>query len=527
MQAFQHSAVSDQSVVKRATMNKVFKRHTLSAAILAAAMSTPAMAGDTLELGNGTTLDWKGTLTYSAAVRTEDQADELTSSGNKNFDEGDMTSNALSLLMEAHLAKDNFGLVMSASTFYDSVYQDDKFSDDAEKYHGGYSRLLDFYGYTAFAFGESGYADIRVGKHVVAWGEGLFFPGISLAQGPSDAIKSGIPGTEVKDILLPEDQVSMQLEITPELSVMAHYQYDWHETLVPEPGSYLSTSEAVGKGAYCLNALPSGACAFGVRGDDIQPDDNGQWGVGTRYRVSETTEIGFYYLNYQDRIPMTEISPLDNNFQGSYRVRYFDDIDLIGATYSTTVGMASIAAEVSYKDGAPVLLATEFYGSSLPTATRGEILQTNLNAIINLGSTPLSESTNLTTEIAYVDILDVESRGINGVAGSETDKLYYSNHSLALAASLSLSYPGITESWDLSVPISYSNQLSGRAITGGVGGEGDQRFSIGADLTHPRSGLQLGVKYLTYMGNPDVDAPYKERTLSDRDNISFTAKYAF
>ncbi len=516
-----------QSGVANKPSTNLFKRSAISVAIISAALSSQVMAGETIELGQGVNLDWKGTAVYSAAVRTEDQAPELPSAGNSNFDKGDMTANGLSLLVEGHLSKDNYGLVMSASTFHDFVYQDDKFSDDTEKYHGGYSRLLDLYAYTTFGFGESGFADIRVGKHVVAWGEGLFFPSISLAQGPSDAIKSGIPGTEVKDILLPEDQVSMQLEITPNLSLMAHYQYDWHETLVPEPGSFLSTGESVGKGAYCMSPLDSGACGFGVRGDDIQPDDGGQWGIGTRYRVSDNTEIGFYYLNYQDRIPMVEIEPMANSFQGAYQVRYFDDIDLYGATYSTTVGMASIAAEVSYKQGTPVLVNTEFFGSSLPSAARGDVLQTNVNAIINFGSTVLAQSTTLTTELAYVDVLDVEARGINGVQGSETDDLYYTGHGLAIATSLNLAYPGITESWDMGIPISYSNQLSGRSITGGVGGEGDHRLSVGADFTHHRSGIQLGIKYLAYMGDPDVDEAYKQRTLSDRDNVSLTAKYAF
>lgn len=499
-----------------------YPRNSLSLAI-GLILSGSAFAGMPIDLGNNATLDWKGTATYSLASRLESPNPVLKSAGNSNFDKGDLTANGASVLLEAHLSKDNYGLVASGSAFYDDVYQDSKFSSDTKKYHGGGARLLDLYGYTTFAFGESGFADIRLGRHVVAWGEALFFPSISLAQGPSDAIKAGTPGTEVKDILLPEDQLSMQLELTPDLSVMAHYQFGWHETLVPEPGSFLSTSEAVGKGAYCLTPLASGACGFGNRGADLQPDDSGQWGVGTRYRVSENTEIGFYYLSYKDRIPMVDISPMTN----SYQVSYFDDIDLYGATYSTTLGMASVAAEVSYKQGAPVLLNTTFFGSALPTATRGDLLQTNVNAIINFGSSPLADNVTLTTEVAYVDVLDVEARGITGVAGSSTKDLFYTGHSLAAAASLNLAYPGVAEGWDMAVPINYSNQLSGRVITGGVGGEGDHRLGVGVNFTHTRTGLQLAANYLTYMGNPDVTEKYKERTQSDRDNISLTAKYAF
>ncbi len=503
-----------------------FKPNLLALAVVGASLATQAQAGERIELGNDVTLDWKGTLSYSAAARLEERDPTLTSSGNLNFDDGDMTANRLSLLMEGHLRAGNKGLVMSASTFYDDVYQDDdKFSDDAQKYHGGYTRLLDLYGYINTEVGDGSYLDLRVGKHVVAWGEALFMPSMSLAQGPSDGTKTGIPGIEVKDILLPEDQVSAQFEVNPNWSLLAHAQYNWHPVQVPEPGSYLSTSEAVGEGATCLSAAPGQPCYFGNRRGDIEPDGMGQWGVGTRFRTSMETEWGLYFMNYHDRIPLTEVS-INPDFSADYRVRYFDDIKLYGATMTTSLGMASVAAEMTYKEGAPALVNTSFFGSAMPTPARADILQTNVNAIVNFGRSWLADTVNLTAELSYVDILDVDSVGIAGVPGSSTNELYYDDHGLAFSSSLSLSYPGITESWDLSVPLAYSHQLSGRTLTGGIGGEGDHRFSIGADFTH-QTGLQVGLSYLTYMGDADADIPVKQKLLTDRDNISLSVKYAF
>lgn len=503
-----------------------FKANRLALAVFAAGIASQVQAGESIDMGNGLTLDWKGTLSYSAAVRTEERDDSLTSSGNRNFDKGDMTANRLSLLLEGRLHKGNSGLVMSASTFYDDVYQDDdKFTDDAEKYHGGYTRLLDLYGYTSFNLGNGSHLDLRAGKHVVAWGEALFMPSMSLAQGPSDGTKTGIPGLEVKDILLPEDQVSAQFEVNPNWSILAHAQYNWHPVQVPEPGSYLSTSEAVGEGATCMSAAPGEPCSFGVRRGDIEPDKTGQWGVGTRFRTSLETEWGLYYLKYHDRISLTELT-VNPDYSSDYRIRYFDDIEMYGATMTTSLGMASVAGEVTYKKGAPVLVGTQFFGSPVPSATRADIMQTNVNAIVNFGRSWLADTATLTTELAYVDIIDVEERGINGVPGSETDKLFYTGHGLAFSSSLSLSYPGITENWDLSVPLAYSHQLSGRTITGGIGGEGDHRFSVGADFTH-KSGLQVGVNYLTYMGDADVAIPVEQKLQTDRDNLSLSVKYAF
>lgn len=508
-----------------------FKPNLLALAIVAAGATSSAMAGESIDMGNGVTLDWKGTLSYGTGVRLEDPDDTLlnSSSGNRNFDQGDLINNRLSLLMEGRLHKGSSGLVMSASTFYDDVYQDDdKFTDDAQKYHGGYTRLLDFYGYTSFDLGNDRYLNLRAGKHVVAWGEALFMPSMSLAQGPSDATKSGIPGVEVKDILLPEDQVSAQLEMNSNWSLLAHAQYNWHPTQVPEPGSYLSTSDAVGEGANCLGGLSTTTpCAFGVRGDDIEPDEVGQWGIGTRFRTSLETEWGLYYMRYSDRIPLTQYNALNN----TYQIRYFDDIELYGATMTTSLGMASVAGEVTYKKGAPVLVNTQLplgggFAISMPSAARADIMQTNVNTIVNFGRSWVADTATLTAELSYVDIMDVDATGLNGLPGTETDELYYTGHGLAFSSSLSLSYPGITESWDLSVPLAYSHQISGRTLTGGIGGEGDHRFSVGADFTH-RSGVQVGVNYLTYMGDADADIPVEQKLLTDRDNISLSVKYAF
>ncbi|PSL10855.1 uncharacterized protein DUF1302 [Marinobacterium halophilum] len=503
----------------------VFKPNLLAFAVLTAGITTQAQAGQSIDMGDGLTLDWKGTVSYGAGVRLEDQDEVLAakSSGDRNFDQGDMINNRLSLLMEGRLHKGNSGLVMSASTFYDDVYQDDKFTDDAEKYHGGYTRLLDLYGYTSLELGNGSYLDLRAGKHVVAWGEALFLPSMSLAQGPSDGTKAGIPGVEVKDILLPEDQVSMQLEVNPNWSILAHAQYNWHEVQVPEPGSFLATGEATGEGATCLALAPGSNCSY-ARGDDIEPGKTGQWGIGTRFRTSLETEWGLYYLKYHDRIPLPEFSITGfgaNGATGSYNIRYFDDVELYGATFTTTAGMASIAGEMTYKKGAPSLLA-----NGMPT--RSDILQTNLNTIVNFGRSSLADTVTLVAELSYVDILDVESRGINifGSMDQVTDDLMWTGHGLAFSSSFTLSYPGATENWDLSIPLAYSHQISGRTITGGVGGEGDHRFSVGANFTH-RTGVQVGVNYLTYMGDPDVDEAYKQRTLSDRDNLSLSVKYAF
>ncbi len=577
--------------------------HRLCAAAAAAAAvfaALPAQAFEAITFGDRFKLDSRINLTYTLAQRLKSQDPLLAGNagandGENNFAKSALTANRLGALLDAKLSRGDSGLVLSASAFYDDVYHRandsspgsglpdanynpsrinkappfNAFNDDVRRYHGGYARFLDVYGYTSMNLGGSR-LNLRLGRHVVSWGEALFFPSLSLAQGPADGTKAGVPGTETKDQLLPEDQLSMSLEVTPRWTLLGHAQFDFHPTLAPAPGSYLNSSDAVGPGGNCLgpwtNIPPVSAlgfagftgCSFGIRGADIVPGKTGQWGIGTRFRVTDETEVGLYYLNYHDRTPLPEINAftpgtsipaaLRPSFggitqigNGSYRIRYFDDIKLLGATASTTFGLFTVAAELTYKDGAPVLVNTlvnpaapNAASSYLPNPTRAKITQLNVNAFANLGRTPVAPQTILIGEISAVKIGKAEARKAPGVenlpaaqqaAFAASDTLSFSTkNALAISLTASLGYPGIFESWDLSVPISWSQQISGRTLTGGVGGEGDQRYSIGATLVRGGN-LSIGLNYLGFLGNANL-ALKTNRLLTDRDQLSLIVKYS-
>ncbi len=545
------------------------KMHTalrpLALALLGAGVTAPALAGEPIELDNGYKLDWRVNSTYTLSTRMENRDPKIAAysggnDGTNNFDKGSLTANRLSLLLDASVTNGVNGLVLSASTFYDDVYHRtndntgpvnkpgavDEFTGDARRYHGGYTRLLDAYVFNTFELGEGRRANVRLGRHVVSWGEALFFPSISLAQGPADGTKTGIVGTETKDQLLPEDQISTQIEMSPKWSLLGHMQFGFHTTLAPAPGSYLSSADSTGPGGTCLQPYRSvggrSVCSYGQRGNDIDPGNTPQWGVGSRYRLTEETEVGLYYLNYHDRSPLPVINAFNATSGalagGSYNVRYFDNIKLIGATFSTSVGAASIAGEISYKQGAPVLVKTlvnprapQAASSYLPTPTRGEILQANLNTIWNLERTAIADQTTLTAEVAYVTIGSIEAVNAPGAASTtifpkSKDLFFGANYGVAASGTLSLGYPGIFEGWDLTVPISFSRQLKGRTITGGVGGEGDMRASIGANFTYQRN-LQVGLTYMGYFGSAEVANMREFRPLTDRDQLSLVMKYSF
>lgn len=503
----------------------------LAAALLCAASA--ASAGEPIEFGDGYKFDWRINTNYTLAQRMR-SADPLLSAaatandGNNNFAKHALTANRISALFEGKLSKGSSGLVLSASTFYDDVYHHlndnpgisvskpgrvDEFTDQTKRYHGGYSRILDAYAYTAFDFGEEKRASIRVGRQAVNWGEAVFFPNIAQAQGPFDGTKTGVPGTETKDVILPEDQITAAIEMSPRWTLLGQLQFGFHETIAPAPGSFLNASDGVGPGGSCLGVYNGGDTCLGfARRDDIKPGKTGQWGIGTRFRVTDETEAGLYYLNYNDRTPLPIIQPAPPTFRtGTYQVRYFDDVKLLGATASTTFGKTSAYAEASYRKGVPLLMG------ALATPERANATQINIGTFSNLGRFAFTDSLQVLAEVAATKY--------SGYEGSKENLNFKTDSGLAFSTTVVLGYPGIFEGWDLTVPVSYSQQLSGRTLLGGVGGKGDKRYSIGASFVR-QGNLSVNVTYLGYLGDASLDS-VKYRPLADRDQLSLNLKYSF
>lgn len=521
-------------------MKPPYIRTALAIASLALLSLPVAQAGETINLGDGVKFDWSLSTTYALGVRTKSPNPLLASDatnftgndGDNNFKKGAITTNRLSALFESKLAKGDTGMVLTGSTFYDQVYHRrtdydgstipntpppyDRFTPTARHMQGGYSRLLDTYAFTTVGLGAGRKLDLRVGRQVVNWGEATFFANISGAQGPFDGAKSDIPGTEVKEAILPEDQVSAALQLSPAFTLLGHWQFGFHETILPAVGSFLSTDDVLGPGGSCMGVYNmAGACHGLPRIRDQRPKKTGQWGIGGRYRVTSATEAGLYYLNYNDRTPSLVFAP---DFS-SYKVRYFDNIKMLAGTVSTTFGKISGYGELSYRQGTPVMVGMRA-DPETPVFMRGNVTQLNVGGFYNVGRTPLASDMQILAELSAVKVNSIKG-------GYGFDELFFKTRdSLAFSGTWLLSYPGIAEGWDLSVPISYSHQLRGRSLVGSFGGgQGDRRYSVGATFTK-NNNLSLSVAYVGYLGSASLGAK-TDRSMVDRDQLSFTMKYMF
>jgi hypothetical protein len=403
-----------------------------------------------IDVGNpDVELRWDNTVKYSAGVRVKSRSDTLTQfvpapangsavpaalngdDGDRNFTRGGLISNRLDLLSELDLVyRKSFGLRVSAAGWYDVVYNRtndndspatnnslsvpyNQFTEATRDLHGRKAEVLD-----AFVFGATDVGSARLsgrlGRHTVLWGESLFFGNNAIAgtQSPVDAIKaSSVPGSTTKEILMPVGQLSGQLQLSPALTVMGYYQYEWQRTRLPAAGSYFSAGDLLFDGSERIRLAPGPAPIGFARGADIEAKDSGQFGLGLRTQLDQF-DIGIYATRFHAKTPVFYSRPgvggIPGAVTGSYQQVFPEGIKAFGVSATTTVGTVNVAAEVSVRRGTPLTNDPQLVlgpviadNNDHPLYAIGNSAHANLSLIWTMPRFFLSNEPSLTMEVAY------------------------------------------------------------------------------------------------------------------------------
>lgn len=440
--------------------------------------------------------------------------------GSRDFAKvGSVINNRASAYGETHirlkqLGLGNVGIVASGAAHYDQVYFDDnehdnkdsvnraeqfctstdcpnngvivgpinKWTNDAEKIGGKRGRLLEAYIYGDWYLTDSIALNLRAGRHLAAWGESLFFPGIVSAQGPFDATKAFIPGAEVKEILLPVNQVSMQLALNRDLTLLAYKQFEFGETEIFPQGDYFSPADLVGPGStfgygsinpvhdqHCTSgtaelsvrnsdtgadAPPDALCDVGAQmtekpeyimtfrtPDDI-PDPDGLWGVGVKYQLLSNLSVGAYHINYANHNPNVALNMgyayvgklqgqdiTTENFGNlqvptSYTIGYADRIKMDAVSFSTVVWVFNVAGEFIRRQNVDTSLEAVISGETVPWGTRGDSTTAQLSLLyVNNPDFLMYDEVIVVGEFGYTQIDRVDpQQNRNNVCFTGTDQ---------------------------------------------------------------------------------------------------------
>lgn len=349
--------------------------------------------------------------------------------GNLFWKKGATFSELAKLTIDLEMNYQNYGAFIRGKAFYDhrlvngdgvtdlpAYYwgQDTEGSNTVPNQSDGRSAdILDAFIWADWYVGDKP-LNVRLGKQVISWGEGLLFANGINSINPIDVGALLAPGSEVKDALIPLNALYASLGLTESLTIEGFALLEWRETELPACGSFFSVSDLVGSSCNA-GFIPSGSESsapaifspeYGInipfaanqmtlpRGADVEPDGSGQYGIAARYFAdSIETELSVYYMNFHSRLPVTSghfpdvtklgfstladarlafttaVTPGYPNGNplatiallpyGDYFVEYPEDIQLLGISLNTTAdfglpgGATAVSGELSMRHDQP------------------------------------------------------------------------------------------------------------------------------------------------------------------------------
>jgi hypothetical protein len=525
-----------------------------------------------IESGNpDLTMRWDTTIKYSLAARVKEQDPVYTGANNANGDDGNrnfnrgVVSNRLDVFTEADLVwQQRFGLRMSGAAYYDTVYNKNndnpgfaggafpnnasvaynEFTADTRKWMGRRAELLDAFVFGKFELGEST-ATVRAGQHGLVWGESLFFGANAIAGGmmPVDAVKlASVPATQFKEAIRPVPMLSGAIQVTPQLSLGAYYQFKWERSLIPPAGSYLSTADFLDYGGEQLLLGPAGAA---IRLADRKPSNSGQGGLQLRFRGDET-DYGVYLVRYNEKgpqgVPVLGVIPGVGPIPTGYYLAYNQGVTALAFSASRSFGLFNVAAEAGIRRNsslastqgadasalAPpgVISPTDVTGN--PGYATGKTAHINVSTLATLPESAMWREATLLAEIAWNRALSITKNAAAVDPNSTRD-------GVALRVVLEPTYRSVFPGVDISVPVGLGWAPNGsRPLAAGgppawIPQDGGD-FTLGLNGSW-RDAWRFTLNYTHYYGSkaPVTDGGIYtwKQPLADRDFVAASLRYSF
>ena len=522
------------------------RQWTLAAAALGTALAAAPALALNFEFGDGAwVVDWDTTFSYAAMWRVakqdkskfsyRDTGDLLADStrytllinaddGNYNFSRS-MVQNKASVVSELNLAWRNYGFFARGRAYYDEVYNQD--TDQSEsayltynsgELYGGdagfqefpkgtrdeHRQRLEMLDYFAFASGElpgERLYDLRVGSQVINWGVSTFFQGINGLQNRADAIAANTPGVEVKEILLPTGAIYGQVDLIQDVTFEAYYQYEWRKTELNGVGSYFSDRDFLGPGAEnFLVAVGDRVTFVAPRTPDEAASNSGQWGSALHWITDGGTDFGLYYVKAHSKAPAYQLNTVDQ-IPRSYNIVYFENLEGYAASFATVLADTNVQGEVSWTQGAPVVLQNG-------DPEEGDVLAAQLGGSMVLEPTRFWDDASVVFEFAGT-----------WIESHDNKELRYDDKATAMALRAEFAYINVASGLDLKVPLFLQYTFDGTILESRMAEEATT-FNIGLKAIYLNN-FTAQIGYTNYF---DGGA---NNLLTDRDNVSFNMSYSF
>jgi hypothetical protein len=537
---------------------------------------------------------WDNTLKGNVMMRVEDQdpsiydpnravpraAAQLADDADYSVSQGHFVSQRADILSEMDIIwKDKFGGRISGAGWYDFAYdnsnypssgatrgfpsvystwgsltvQPGEYTDAAKDLHYRGGELLDAFVFANFEVADAS-ANVRVGRHTLYWGQSLLsvgaIGGFAGSMAALDLAKGlGTPGSEAKELFIPNNKISSTVQFSDTWTVSAFYALGFEPLRWPEGGTYFSLNEALTEHSECLTAVPGGATTprSCLRAVDYKSKDSGDWGINLKHFFEAwNLEASFIYMNNTDRLTsglysvfgdataaeQAEAAKTNATLLGHYGWVYKEDIDTFGFSLSKEMFDISWGADFVYRNNNalnPDLNATLFApapgvssvdpGKNYPGPT-GDTVHIVLNGLGFLdGEWGLWDGGTYLGELTLSELLRYDDYEFKANPLIEKDD-WNSNFSGVFKPT----WYQVRSGWDLSAPVSVNYTLKGKQAPNSAGGNervgnGSAGLEVDIDQT-----WNIALKYNIYYG------PQKNGTaafIKDRDNVALTVKRTF
>jgi hypothetical protein len=253
-----------------------------------------------------------------------------TDDGNLNYHRG-FASTVLKGTHDLELKWRNLGAFARGTYFYDFENKEGDrertpLSNEALDRVGSKIDYLDLY--VRGTFELAGHPlDLRFGRQVLNLGESTFIPnGINVINAV-DVSRLRVPGSELREALLPVNMVRATLGVSDNVTLGAFWLLEFRRTEIDPAGTYFSTNDFATKGGrnvYLGFGALSDQQPLGAVPRDLDHEANNftQYGADVRISVPalDNTEFGLYFANYHSRLPVissrTPTTPVNTNLTG-------------------------------------------------------------------------------------------------------------------------------------------------------------------------------------------------------------------
>lgn len=536
---------------------------------------TPFAHAYSFETGTDWGVNLDTTLQYTLGMRIDERDSKIANSPTNAqadllFDRGDIVTNRLQALLELQANyQDRFGFRVSGSIWKDwaleeddvttnpafpssfNVYPDGHYSKYTQKYHIQGEELLDAFVFANFDVKDMP-ATVKLGRTSQMWGNAFFFgfSNIAYSQQPMDYIKGFTqPGSEVKELFLPRQQILASVAPSKELTVTGQYYFEFVGNRFPEGGTYMAP------GDITFNGPEAGGPVTDIYGNPIRagkefkPDDiNDNFGVKVAWSPTWAAgEMSFYYRKLDEVQPWTQLELFDTG-GGDIHLSYADDVTLYGLAYQTGFGAYSLGLEASYRKDAG--LNSAFFSGRMGEyreGARGNITNVIGNLLVPFGSNFLWDTSTLITEVSYTHLHKVTKnedvyvgKGYAAANGGGVDEGAATDDAVGAAISFTPEWLMVLPSINLSMPFFIQGGIKGNPAYNGGSFFAEDSYTWSAGLSADyKAKWTFTVKYCDYYwkhSNSTVDNGFGHQmyassngpyALDDKGWLLFQVKTSF